>query len=266
MPDYAFPPPQPPPTPYPDQGLLPGPGFTGDRNPLPSGPMTWPAVPFPGTPALTPFQEAGGALGYPWPLQAPPGVTPRPSPGTDAGQAVYRDAYSDLLLGGPGTHPGAHPGLPASTVGGMTPRWVLEAGMQEAGIGTVPDLLPAAQAKKFGADVVASQELGRLGQNVGIGVLNAAGPLGSAMFPGLWPQMPTGYPTTPSGAPMPYDPSLPVGGGNVSPGMPGSPPNQYPTPPPPTTYQRPIPTGPLGFEYPLNPGVQRPQEGRTYER
>ena len=260
MPDYAFPPPPPIP---PDPGLLPGPGFTGDRNPLPpAGPMTWPGIPFPGTPPLTPLQEVGGALGYPWPLKPPPGIKTRPDPRTDAGKAVYQDAYSDLPLGGPGTHFGAHPGLPASTVGGMAPSWLVEAGMQKAGVGTVPDLLPAAQAKKFGMDVVAYKELVRAMQNAGIWAVNAAGPLGSALLPHLWPQNPGGYPTMPGGGPLPYDPSLPISGGNPSPGMPGSPPNQYPFTPPPQPYQQPLPPG----RYPLPPGTAHPRVGGPYRR
>ena len=264
-------------------GLLPGPDFTGSRDQLPGGPVTsWPAIPFPGTPALTPFEEVQRSVGFP-----PQGIDTLPNPGTEAGQAIYRRAYEDLPLGGPGTHMGAHPGLPASTVGDMFGDYIWE--KRGPKLGGMPNLAPSSEAKSLGADLVAYEELMRLMmQNVPRAVGNMVAPIGPEMFPNVWPQNPSGYPTMPGGMPMPYDPSLPVGGGNVSPGAPGLP-GHIPIPGPPPLPPQPYPGAPpgdwnpnsnvpgigypsgnlvptqgLGPNYPLPPGVRYPRPGVAY--
>ena len=261
-------------------GLLPGPDFTGDRNPLPAaGPTQYPGIPFPGQSQLTPFEEALRALAsHPdiRRLTLPPQldargnvIEPLPDPQTDAGRAEYEEAYRNLRIGGPGT------GLPSSTVRRIQgdPRnfelpgdYAQEVIAREAGGGGAYPLMPSDQIVPHIRGRIINEEAMRQAQNVGRGLVNVMGPIGAEAYPQHWPQNPGGYPTMPGGIPMPYDHSLPVGGGNVSPGAPGLPghiPIQGPPPPPPQPY----PGAPPGDWNPNSsvPGIGYPSGTTTYD-
>ena len=255
MPDFAYPPPSgqspfPNLRPGPDPGLLPGPGFTGNRNPLPSG-APYRSVPLPGRqPTLSPLAEA---------LRIYQSGQQVPSMGSMIG---FRNAYPGVPVGNyqypgqgdPGAvpPPGWDPNVPPTTVGQL--------GITDIG-GAAATLAPAAIAPHEQARMM--QNLQHFAGNLptvplpfGLGTINP-GSMAGLPTP---QQQPGGYPTVPgnrllgpSGAPMPYDPSLPVGGGNPSPGMPGMNMPGYGTPQPPASGAPLPPAGGVGA-----PGMRLP--------
>ena len=179
---------------------LPGPGFPGNRNRIPSGPIVpqLPSIPMGGTfdPSIpstgqTPFAAAWQAL------QVAAGMTPPPS------NSAVQNAYGNLPIGGSGPHLGRNPNFPQTTVGNL-------------GVGDViptvsPRVKTAAGTIALYEANVAAQNAWRAAQNLGAGVH-------ANWFPGSYPQ---GGGVYPGAGKLPYDPSLPVGPSNMSPGMPG---------------------------------------------
>jgi hypothetical protein len=236
--------------PHPDSlGLLPGPGFAHSRDPLPPGPVPWPSVPLPGRqPTLSPLAEAMKIFQS---GQQDPNI---------GSMIAFRNAYPDLQVGnyqypgqgfpGVGPPPGWDPNVPQTTVGQISNP-----------IGAAATLAPAAIAPHEQARMM--QNLQHFAGNLptvplpfGLGTINP-GSMAGLPTP---QQQPGGYPTVPgnrllgpSGAPMPYDPSLPVGGGNPSPGMPGMNMPGYGTPQPPASGAPLPPAGGVGA-----PGMRLP--------
>jgi hypothetical protein len=206
--------------PHPDSlGLLPGPGFAHSRDPLPPGPVPWPSVPLPGRqPTLSPLAEAMKIFQS---GQQDPNI---------GSMIAFRNAYPNLQVGnyqypgqgfpGVGPPPGWDPNVPSRTVGKL--------GITDIA-GAAADLVPAAIAPHEQARMI--QNLQHFAGNLptvplpfGLGTINPGSMAGlptPQQQPGGYPTVPGNLLLGPSGAPMPYDPSLPVGGGNPSPGMPG---------------------------------------------
>jgi len=203
-------------SPHPDLGLLPGPGFPHSRDQLPEGPGSWPSVPLPGSrPTRTPYEEAMEALARGNRLAQPD----NPTFGIDWGKVPdlikLKEAYPDVPIGN-SPYPGQ--GFP-----GVTPPPSYDPDITATTVGALDFKDVGTPVAKLADEILRSMEQARLTENL---QRMGANLVPSTLKPLLGMEIPPpntgGYPTMPGGGPMPYAPSLPISGGNLSPGMPGS--------------------------------------------